>query len=343
LLAAAGFVLAWMAQRNGILFTFLALPALFWNLQNHLSITRRKTGVVLTITIFVLLFISLGSVSINHLRMLYSWPHTHSPFSHPAESAKLLKNTPPTGNLFNADRFGGYLLWHVYPTYRVSHDTRLTMRSASFFREYLSLTSHPETFQEYARKWNITRVVLPLAPIDLYLPLAASLYRHPGWKCVYTDGAEILFAADSLGSTPGIDMNAPSAIKAIVSRLSQKFSSRPQLFNEALTWFGRWCAFAGAYRSAENVLSRCRSINGEIILAGVKEQQGYLHQAERRYRKLITDYPGNHTIQIEAALFFLRTGRENDGLHLLSAVLKKDPFNKRARDILLRITTSDKE
>jgi hypothetical protein len=252
-LAAAGLLLAWMAQRNGILFTFLALPALLWNVhQASLTLSQRAGSVVRTIASTAAVLFA-GCAVVNHTRLLLLWPHALSPFSHPTETAELMKQNPLPGRVFNADRYGGYLLWRLYPPLQVSHDTRLTLRSGAFFREYLTLTENPGYFNDYARTWGITQVVLPVAPIDRYLPLAAALYRDPGWKLAFTDGAEVLFVADTMTGFKGIDLDSLPAIDAITMSLGKRFGQSPTVHHEALFWLGRWCEAAGAHGSARKI------------------------------------------------------------------------------------------
>ena len=97
IMAACGFLLAWMAQRNGILFTFLALPALFWNLPHASAALRgRVAEASKRLLSFAAAALAVGA-TVNHTRMLCLWPHTLSPFSHPTETARLLAAAPVPG------------------------------------------------------------------------------------------------------------------------------------------------------------------------------------------------------------------------------------------------------
>ncbi|MBN1575298.1 MAG: tetratricopeptide repeat protein [Chitinispirillaceae bacterium] len=339
-LAAAGLLLAVMAQRNGILFTLLALPALLWNLH-HAPLPVKTIPVRRSVTrAVILLFV--GYAAANHTRLLITWPHTLSPFSHPTESAKLLKASPLPGNLFNADRYGGFLLWKLYPPRRVSHDTRLTLRTKAFFREYLGLIENPARFDGYARRWGITHIALPVAPIDLYLPLAAALYCHPGWNLAFTDGTEVLFVADSVAVSHGIDLDSLQVIDAITRSLKTRFGPSPTVYDEALMWLGRWCAAAGAYSGARRALAHCRSISGRTMRAAIEERQGFVEDAERLLRSILDNHPRNSDVRLQLALLYLRTGRRREGLDELTLLLKKDPFNKAARKVLFRLSAKTK-
>ncbi len=253
LLAAAGMLLAWMAQRNGIIFTFFALPGLLWIISGSSPMVRlhplSAVGKVLLTIGPILLIVAI----VNHTKILSIWPHTISPFSHPTESAEIIRNNNLSSRIFNADRYGGYLIWKLYPSLKVSHDTRLSLRSKEFYREYLAIIGNPELFNEYARQRGITYAVIPVAPVDCYLPLASALYSDPRWKMIFTDGAEVLFAADTVTRFAGIDMDSPEIIDSICAGLRTRFGDSKQVYRESLLRLRRWCMAVGAYGSARKI------------------------------------------------------------------------------------------
>ena len=342
LLAAAGLLLAWMAQRNGILFTMLILPGLLWNAGAVHACARNgilKFGGILAI---VLAASSAVTAAINHTRMLSSWPQVLSPFSYPVKTAALLEKMPATGNLFNADRYGGYLLWKLYPQWKVSSDTRLTMRSAGFYREYLDLAEHPEKFDAYADKWNITRVVLPVAPLTLYLPLATALYHGSRWHCIFTDGTEVLFSADERDGA-AVDLRQRSTIDSLLVRLRERYPRSPAVLDEAKEWLGRWCLAVGVPEGAGRILRASRNASGKIMLATAEEQAGEPDAAEKLLRSVCENAPRNSDARFALAMFYLRNGRREEGVRQLGILLKKDPFNARARNVLYILSGNKKE
>ncbi|MBN1759543.1 MAG: tetratricopeptide repeat protein [Chitinispirillaceae bacterium] len=342
LLAAAGLLLAWMAQRNGILLTVFVLPGLLRNFGAAFT-GEQKKSVVAGGTAAILL-VATGAVmaTVNHTRMLASWPHAVSPFSFPVETAVLLERESPDGNLFNVDRYGGYLLWKLYPGVKVSSDTRLTMRSPEFYREYLDLAEHPERFDAYAEKWGITQVVLPLAPLAMYLPLASVLYRSPRWYQIFTDGAEVLFSTDtSAGAT--VDLQHPATADTLLERLRGKYFRSPAVLEEATVWLGRWYLAAGAPEGARRILRKCGSSRGKLLLAAVEEQTGEYADAEATLRSVCEKTPGNSEARLALAMLYLRRENKEEGIHQLGILLKKDPFNKHARNVLYSLSGNKKE
>ena len=134
-----------------------------------------------------------------------------APFRVPEASAP--GGSPPTpggqGRVFAADHYGGYLIWALYPRARPYIDTRLVLRTADEYAEFLGLLDHPERWAAFAARTGFDHVVLPTAFPDRYLGLIQHLYGSPDWRLIYTDGSEVLFArADSPAAShagrPGI-------------------------------------------------------------------------------------------------------------------------------------------
>jgi len=343
-LAATGFVLAVMAQRNGILFTILATPALLWN-SHHASfpvLKKRLASATRYVLITLLVFLA-SLASISHAAVLHSWSDPLSPFSHPTEIARLLHANPVKGNIFNADRYGGYLLWKLYPACRVSHDTRLTLRRDAYFNEYISLVDNPSGFNDYALKWNITHVALPIAPIDRYLPLAAELHQDPHWKLAFTDGAEILFVADTVSSYRALFIDSAATIDSIVSLLQKRYKNATAVCAEAQMWLGRLCAAVGAFNSGLRVVENCDGISCNTVRAALREQQGFVDEAELILRSIVREHPGNSDARLQLVLFYLRNGRKNRAIEELRTLLIKDPLNAGGRNLLFKFASNAKE
>ena len=58
---------------------------------------------------------------------------------------------PGQGRVFAADHYGGYLIWALYPRARPYIDTRLVLRTADEYAEFLGLLDHPERWAAVRR------------------------------------------------------------------------------------------------------------------------------------------------------------------------------------------------
>jgi hypothetical protein len=211
-------VLALMAQRNLILFLFATIPLISFNLQ---SFSFKTDGAIKRVTIYgSVLFISLyfTFASIVHFQMLKSINNPVSPFCHPIKSTHYLEAHSLKGNIFNADRYGGYLLWYLYPSRKVYIDTRLSMRDRAFFSHYISLLDNPSQFPAIADRFTINAAILPVF-IPLYGKLISYLYFNPDWTLVMTDGSEALFIRKELFSGTGIDLKKQFQIDSLFRQI----------------------------------------------------------------------------------------------------------------------------
>jgi hypothetical protein len=155
-----------------------------------------------------------------------------APFTFPEKGSELLQKINLEGNVFNADRYGGYLIWKNFPENKVYIDTRLSMRPAAYFSNYLDLLKNPEKFNVFSKKNNITSVILPIANIDCYIKIAGYLYNDKLWKLIYTDGSEILFVKETSTSLPGLSLDLKTK-ETISNEILSRYKF-PAIQNEGL-------------------------------------------------------------------------------------------------------------
>jgi len=259
-----------------------------------------------------------------------------SPFRVPAESARRLAAAPGEGALFAADHFGGYLIWQLYPRFRPYIDTRLVLRSAAEFAEYLALADDPERFDVFQQKHGFRYVVLPTAFPDRYLALIGHLYRSPDWKLVYTDGSEVLFARHDL-ATSSWDLGAASITDEIIAGLAQRYSNEPELFAAARLHLATLQIVTGQGAEAERVLSAMRSDDADALRARARFAAGDLEGARAvAEERLARDADDVRSLNL-LSLIALERGDVAYGLSLADRALSVDPFDAEATSILDRL------
>jgi hypothetical protein len=105
----------------------------------------------------------------------------------PAAAIDFVKRTNITGNVFNNQQFGGYLIWSGIPVFI---DGRLEVYGDAFVRKYaqtLALADVTKAYgvlDEYSIKWAI------LSP---YEPLVGELARNAAWEKAYADADAVVF------------------------------------------------------------------------------------------------------------------------------------------------------
>jgi hypothetical protein len=208
-----------------------------------------------------MVLVVLGAYALSHAMVLAHGPLPGSPapFRFPQKSVAYLKSHKTPGRLFNTDRFGGYLLWKLYPAISVYIDGRFTLRGAGFLRDYCAVLEDPESkFAIVKERYGITQASVQTAIFPIYDRLAARLYHDPSWRLVVADGSEALFVADSLAQTPRLDLGSVETVEAMVRDLRAEWSDSPALFREALFHFASFLRTIGEKASADRVMEIVR-------------------------------------------------------------------------------------
>ncbi len=87
----------------------------------------------------------------------------------------------------NHYNWGGYLIWRLYPEYRVYIDGRADLYGDSFLDEFAASYYLKQHWREPLRKWGIRTVFLPWDA-----PLVTALLSTPGWKRIYIDSQAVI-------------------------------------------------------------------------------------------------------------------------------------------------------
>jgi hypothetical protein len=106
----------------------------------------------------------------------------------PAEAVTFLEHSHPSGQIFNSYAFGGYLIWRLYPDYRVYVDGRADLYGDTFlahFKELYEGQVNPQP--EFLRRDIRTVVVEPDAPIANLLRITR------GWHKSYQDARAVIY------------------------------------------------------------------------------------------------------------------------------------------------------
>lgn len=332
--------LGYMAQRNLILFGLAIIPHFCWNMQ-HLSFSFPKHKKFLKIFITAALFILTINRILTHYQFLKNNPYTIAPFSFPEHSTEYLRKADIPGNIFNADRHGGYLIWHLYPEKKVFIDTRLTLRSSDFFAEYLTVLYHPEDFfSTLCKAHNITQVIVPLCGTDLYFNLTRYLYGNSDWNLVSTDGSEALFVLDSLSNGHNIRLDDSVDVHSIYHSLKKRFARESRLVDESVFNFGNLLVQTNNLLSAESILAKENSDECRLLYSRVMLLKGENENALTILQDMIKADPGNIRAQALAASVYVSLHRYSQAKKAVFSIFIRDPL--KVFNVLREITGEKK-
>ncbi len=249
--------LAVSAKRNVLLFFWISAPVIGSNLnvaygrmrQGQLRSWAKKGALAgIGMLLFMGIFSQIGIVA------RYPKKQALSPFRYPGTAVEYLANNPVQGRMFNTDRFGGYLLWKMYPPKKVFIDGRFVLRSASFFQQYLDILGHPEMhFEKAAERWGITHAVIQTAIFPLYFPIADYLYHSENWVLVHATGTTAVFVRSSL-DRPSVDLGRSEVVDRIAARLFQTWKKDPWIRAESMVHLSNFLYRLGHREQAQRVL-----------------------------------------------------------------------------------------
>ncbi len=118
---------------------------------------------------------------------------------YPSGAAAFIQDSGLTGNMFNLYNWGGYLVWHLYPDYRVFIYGRTINETAFFhYNQIVRAEGGNERDQPLWKRlldaYGIDFIVTSaVASSGHIVPFVNMLYDDRGWELVYTDGKSMIF------------------------------------------------------------------------------------------------------------------------------------------------------
>jgi hypothetical protein len=134
------------------------------------------------------------------------------PNKYPEGAVKFLKSNAISGNMFNTYNWGGYLIWSLYPDYKVFIDGRGLIEEVYF--QYMNiLTANTQDFKgiplwkAYLQSYNVEFIIT--FSVDQFagtlVPLIPAVLNDPEWHLVYMDNISLVFVRESFQNRHIID------------------------------------------------------------------------------------------------------------------------------------------
>ncbi|MBN1977758.1 MAG: hypothetical protein JW918_10180 [Anaerolineae bacterium] len=109
----------------------------------------------------------------------------------PVDAAAWILENRPEGEMFNPYNWGGYLMWALWPEYRVFVDGRTDMYGDAFLREHMRVQLGQPGFEDTLLAYDVNLIVT--YPDDA---LSARLECAGGWAEVYRDGVAVIWVRE---------------------------------------------------------------------------------------------------------------------------------------------------
>jgi hypothetical protein len=106
----------------------------------------------------------------------------------PVKAVEFLKSEPIPGRMFNNDEFGDYIIFAVWPAYRVYIDGRSDMYGEKYAGDYFKVARVLPGWKEVLKKYDIGWVIF-----DTQSPLSVALHDQSDWRPIYSDPVATIF------------------------------------------------------------------------------------------------------------------------------------------------------
>lgn len=173
---------------------------------------------------------------------------------YPVAAADFVLEKQLPGNLYNAYDWGGYLMWRLYPSYRVFLDGRSTSQE-HFLASTLIDEARPG-WQQTLRRYGVGSILIRTCYDDTGgpLPLVEALAASPDWVPVLADGVALVFVRRDLAT--GLEALPSSAVYDTQLEEARRLWAEDSARHRALLSQGRALLRLGRAAEARQALER---------------------------------------------------------------------------------------
>lgn len=129
------------------------------------------------------------------------------PKAKPVEAVRFLEKANLPGNMFNNDEFGDYVIYSVWPRYKVFFDGRSDMYGTDMLKEYLKVTRFEDGWEKILEKYRVNWIFF-----DSDSPLVRFLKDRKGWTLIYQDKVASIFIRDTERNAKIMETYGPKTV-----------------------------------------------------------------------------------------------------------------------------------
>lgn len=115
----------------------------------------------------------------------------------PAPTADFILRERPAGNMFNEYNVGGYLIYRLFPHYKVYQDGRVDVYGPKLFYTYKVIESGHSLWRRAEKAQDLNLFVLTYGGVKHRGNLASQLDDDPQWSLVHFDDACIVYVRNT--------------------------------------------------------------------------------------------------------------------------------------------------
>ena len=107
----------------------------------------------------------------------------------PVEAVNFLTENQINGRILNSYNWGGYMIWNLYPQYKVYIDGRCDMYGAEFVTHYVDIYFAKPGWEESLEKEKIDYVL-----VEQGTYISAALQQDHEWQLMYEDEVSVIYS-----------------------------------------------------------------------------------------------------------------------------------------------------
>jgi hypothetical protein len=192
-------ILAFSARRFIPLYFIVALPglvdgalALWGGIKSSSTIRWVQLSIIFTLTILVGNFL-VGDWNRYYRHFVFGLGVNQSIL--PSRACQFIEEHDLSGIMYNDLRFGGYLMWRLWPDRLVFQDGRIIPYPPDFLKEMHGKTTPltPSVWRGYMNKYDVSYALVRRDFLGQDQEIIAPLFEDIGWPLVYLDGISAVY------------------------------------------------------------------------------------------------------------------------------------------------------
>jgi hypothetical protein len=141
----------------------------------------------IALNVLLLVIVPLGLVFVRVQGTVANQPSVEAE-KFPTAALEFMRVNKPPQPLYNEYHWGGYLIWKLYPDYRVFIDGRADVYGDAFFEEFMATHAGESHWRESLDKYGVRTVLI--SPDSA---LASLLRQDQSWQNVFEDRQAVIF------------------------------------------------------------------------------------------------------------------------------------------------------
>lgn len=134
------------------------------------------------------LLVAVGALALSRIWHFAAHQRLYEAIRNPVAAVDFLKSQHLPGPIYNRYGWGGYLIYRLYPEYRVYIDGRADVYGDQFFAEAMNMYDGIGDWREPLDRYAVRTII-----VSPDVPLSSLLTRDPAWTKVYEDAQAVVF------------------------------------------------------------------------------------------------------------------------------------------------------